>query len=217
MHLLTESLVLYEHSSLCIKYQQLQKNEPNYLFSNPNHPKLSLSDHADSSECLADDVSIIAGGTLTGWHADSAFVLWRRILGILGDVNNIRCPKIHAKVFSYLYELWHKLCKVRWRGKNNHHIYHFFHFMFFLITEIEHMLTDPGQSWDQCWQPVLSSPACLHPSNSNAGLLALSGINNTTDNIKKTTLTMKKFAKCHQGPKVRCKVIYSLVGTQHAD
>ncbi|XP_073338848.1 ral GTPase-activating protein subunit alpha-2 isoform X3 [Pagrus major] len=68
---------------------------------------------ADSSECLADDVSIIAGGTLTGWHADSAFVLWRRILGILGDVNNIRCPKIHAKVFSYLYELWHKLCKIR--------------------------------------------------------------------------------------------------------
>uniref|UniRef100_A0A674NF28 Ral GTPase activating protein catalytic subunit alpha 2 n=1 Tax=Takifugu rubripes TaxID=31033 RepID=A0A674NF28_TAKRU len=73
----------------------------------------ALFDHADSSECLADDVSIIAGGTLTGWHADSAFVLWRRILGILGDVNNIRCPKIHAKVFSYLYELWHKLAKIR--------------------------------------------------------------------------------------------------------
>uniref|UniRef100_A0A8C6PSC7 Ral GTPase activating protein catalytic subunit alpha 2 n=1 Tax=Nothobranchius furzeri TaxID=105023 RepID=A0A8C6PSC7_NOTFU len=68
---------------------------------------------ADSSECLADDVSIIAGGTLTGWHPDSAFVLWRRILGILGDVNNIRSPKIHAKVFSYLYELWHKLAKIR--------------------------------------------------------------------------------------------------------
>uniref|UniRef100_A0A3Q0T283 Ral GTPase activating protein catalytic subunit alpha 2 n=1 Tax=Amphilophus citrinellus TaxID=61819 RepID=A0A3Q0T283_AMPCI len=68
---------------------------------------------ADSSEFLADDVSIIAGGTLTGWHADSAFVLWRRILGILGDVNSIRCPKIHAKVFSYLYDLWHKLAKIR--------------------------------------------------------------------------------------------------------
>ncbi|XP_053538904.1 ral GTPase-activating protein subunit alpha-2 isoform X3 [Ictalurus punctatus] len=68
---------------------------------------------ADSSEFLADDISIIAGGCLTGWHADSAFVLWRRILGILGDVNNIRCPRIHAKVFSYLYELWHKLAKIR--------------------------------------------------------------------------------------------------------
>uniref|UniRef100_A0A672J9U8 Rap-GAP domain-containing protein n=1 Tax=Salarias fasciatus TaxID=181472 RepID=A0A672J9U8_SALFA len=81
-----------------------------------SHGSLLLSHHealADSSECLADDVSIIAGGTLTGWHADSAFVLWRRILGILGDVNNIRCPKIHAKVFSYLYDLWHKLAKIR--------------------------------------------------------------------------------------------------------
>lgn len=74
---------------------------------------LHMPHHLDSSECLADDVSIIAGGALTGWHPDSAFVLWRRILGILGDVNNIRCPKIHAKVFSYLYELWHKLAKIR--------------------------------------------------------------------------------------------------------
>uniref|UniRef100_A0A8C2BZM3 Ral GTPase activating protein, alpha subunit 2 (catalytic) n=1 Tax=Cyprinus carpio TaxID=7962 RepID=A0A8C2BZM3_CYPCA len=65
------------------------------------------------SEFLADDISIIAGGSLTGWHADSAFVLWRRILGILGDVNSIRCARIHAKVFSYLYELWHKLAKIR--------------------------------------------------------------------------------------------------------
>uniref|UniRef100_A0A8C7J9R7 Ral GTPase activating protein catalytic subunit alpha 2 n=1 Tax=Oncorhynchus kisutch TaxID=8019 RepID=A0A8C7J9R7_ONCKI len=66
-----------------------------------------------SRECLTDDVSIIAGGSLTGWHADSAFVLWRRILGILGDVNSIRCPRIHAKMFSYLYDLWHKLAKIR--------------------------------------------------------------------------------------------------------
>ncbi|KAM3595477.1 uncharacterized protein V6R79_024062 [Siganus canaliculatus] len=74
---------------------------------------LHMPHQLDSSECLADDISIIAGGTLTGWHADSAFVLWRRILGILGDVNSIHCPKIHAKVFSYLYELWHKLAKIR--------------------------------------------------------------------------------------------------------
>uniref|UniRef100_A0A673C253 Rap-GAP domain-containing protein n=1 Tax=Sphaeramia orbicularis TaxID=375764 RepID=A0A673C253_9TELE len=81
-----------------------------------HHSVLHMPHHLGTafySECLADDVSIIAGGTLTGWHADSAFVLWRRILGILGDVNNIRCPKIHAKVFSYLYELWHKLAKIR--------------------------------------------------------------------------------------------------------
>ncbi|XP_041668327.1 ral GTPase-activating protein subunit alpha-2 isoform X2 [Cheilinus undulatus] len=83
------------------------------LDDNMHQSVLHMPHHLDSSECLADDVSIIAGGTLTGWHADSAFVLWRRILGILGDVNTIHCPKIHAKVFSYLYELWHKLAKIR--------------------------------------------------------------------------------------------------------
>ncbi|XP_049918670.1 ral GTPase-activating protein subunit alpha-2 isoform X6 [Epinephelus moara] len=83
------------------------------LDDNMHQSVLHMPHHLDSSECLADDVSIIAGGTLTGWHADSAFVLWRRILGILGDVNNIRCPKIHAKVFSCLYDLWHKLAKIR--------------------------------------------------------------------------------------------------------
>ncbi|CAJ1073907.1 ral GTPase-activating protein subunit alpha-2 isoform X2 [Xyrichtys novacula] len=83
------------------------------LDDNMHQSVLHMPHHLDSSECLTDDVSIIAGGTLTGWHADSAFVLWRRILGILGDVNSIRCPRIHAKVFYCLYELWHKLAKIR--------------------------------------------------------------------------------------------------------
>ncbi|KAM6280896.1 ral GTPase-activating protein subunit alpha-2 isoform 1-T1 [Porphyrio hochstetteri] len=82
----------------------------------PRWLQLSPSDTAnltDSSEFLADDSSIIAGGSLIGWHPDSAAVLWRRILGILGDVNNIQSPRIHAKVFGYLYELWYKLAKIR--------------------------------------------------------------------------------------------------------
>uniref|UniRef100_A0A8C9W2G0 Ral GTPase activating protein catalytic subunit alpha 2 n=1 Tax=Scleropages formosus TaxID=113540 RepID=A0A8C9W2G0_SCLFO len=74
---------------------------------------LHMPEDLDSSEYLADDISIIAGGSLTGWHPDSAAVLWRRILGILGDVNSIRNPKIHARVFMYLHELWHKLAKIR--------------------------------------------------------------------------------------------------------
>uniref|UniRef100_A0ACB8EC20 Ral GTPase-activating protein subunit alpha-2 n=1 Tax=Sphaerodactylus townsendi TaxID=933632 RepID=A0ACB8EC20_9SAUR len=67
----------------------------------------------DSTEFLADDCSIIAGGNLIGWHPDSTAVLWRRILGILGDVNDIQSPKIHARIFEYLYVLWYKLAKIR--------------------------------------------------------------------------------------------------------
>ncbi|NWV08905.1 RGPA2 protein, partial [Ptilonorhynchus violaceus] len=82
---------------------------PRWLQLSPSEP----ANLTDSSEFLADDCSIIAGGSLIGWHPDSAAVLWRRILGILGDVNNIQSPKIHAKVFGYLYELWYKLAKIR--------------------------------------------------------------------------------------------------------
>ncbi|NXA95393.1 RGPA2 protein, partial [Melanocharis versteri] len=83
---------------------------PHWLQLSPSQEPANLT---DSSEFLADDCSIIAGGSLIGWHPDSAAVLWRRILGILGDVNNIQSPKIHAKVFGYLYELWYKLAKIR--------------------------------------------------------------------------------------------------------
>ncbi|XP_058881863.1 ral GTPase-activating protein subunit alpha-2-like isoform X3 [Acipenser ruthenus] len=86
---------------------------PPLLEENMHHSVLHMPEDLDSSECLADDISIIAGGSLTGWHPDSAAVLWRRVLGILGDVNSIQCPKIHAKVFLYLHELWHKLAKIR--------------------------------------------------------------------------------------------------------
>ncbi|XP_069811335.1 ral GTPase-activating protein subunit alpha-2 isoform X2 [Dendropsophus ebraccatus] len=81
-----------------------------WLQLTPADPAAPLT---DSSECLAGDCSIIAGGNLAGWHPDSAAVLWRRILGILGDVNNIQSTRIHAKVFGYLYELWYKLAKIR--------------------------------------------------------------------------------------------------------
>uniref|UniRef100_A0A4W5PS12 Ral GTPase activating protein catalytic subunit alpha 2 n=1 Tax=Hucho hucho TaxID=62062 RepID=A0A4W5PS12_9TELE len=86
---------------------------PHLLEDTMHQSVLHMPQDLDSRECLTDDVSIIAGGSLTGWHADSAFVLWRRILGILGDVNSIRCPRIHSKVISYLYDLWHKLAKIR--------------------------------------------------------------------------------------------------------
>ncbi|MBN3325313.1 RGPA2 protein, partial [Atractosteus spatula] len=89
------------------------KDCPPLLEETVHQSVLHMPEDLDSSECLADDISIIAGGSLTGWHPDSAAVLWRRVLGILGDVNCIRCPKIHAKVFCYLYELWHKLAKIR--------------------------------------------------------------------------------------------------------
>ncbi|XP_076803617.1 ral GTPase-activating protein subunit alpha-1-like isoform X2 [Clavelina lepadiformis] len=57
--------------------------------------------------------SIMAGGKLTGWYPDVAVALWRRLLGILGDVNEISDGEIHQRVFYHLNQLWDILFKMR--------------------------------------------------------------------------------------------------------
>uniref|UniRef100_A0A673BU22 Ral GTPase activating protein, alpha subunit 1 (catalytic) n=1 Tax=Sphaeramia orbicularis TaxID=375764 RepID=A0A673BU22_9TELE len=74
---------------------------------------LQTPDDLETSEFPSEDCSVMAGGSLTGWHADVATVMWRRMLGILGDVNSIKDPEIHAQVFDYLCELWQNLAKIR--------------------------------------------------------------------------------------------------------
>nr|XP_046268404.1 ral GTPase-activating protein subunit alpha-1 isoform X2 [Scatophagus argus] len=74
---------------------------------------LQTPDDLETSEFPSENCSVMAGGSLTGWHADVATVMWRRMLGILGDVNGIKDPEIHAQVFDYLCELWQNLAKIR--------------------------------------------------------------------------------------------------------
>lgn len=57
--------------------------------------------------------SVIAGGTIRGWLPDVAIVLWKRMLGSLGNVNKISDPNLHAQVFYRLIELMNTLIKVR--------------------------------------------------------------------------------------------------------
>ncbi|XP_064570784.1 ral GTPase-activating protein subunit alpha-1 isoform X11 [Zonotrichia leucophrys gambelii] len=78
-----------------------------------HHSVLQTPDDLETSEFPSECCSVMAGGTLTGWHADVATVMWRRMLGILGDVNCIMDPEIHAQVFDYLCELWQNLAKIR--------------------------------------------------------------------------------------------------------
>ena len=55
---------------------------------------------------------VLASGSLTGWAPDVAVGLWRRMLGILGDVNKIQDSEIHAQVYEYLCDLADTLLKV---------------------------------------------------------------------------------------------------------
>ncbi|XP_072283736.1 ral GTPase-activating protein subunit alpha-1 [Pyxicephalus adspersus] len=87
--------------------------EQTELHEKLQHSVLQTPDDIEHCDFSQESCSVMAGGTLTGWHADVSTVMWRRMLGILGDVNNISNPEIHAQVFDYLCELWQNLAKIR--------------------------------------------------------------------------------------------------------
>jgi hypothetical protein len=113
-----------------------QKNEDNESFRESRSPSPTASSGLDGNsikdsplqmDVLAggdsssiethdenlDRKSILAGGTARGWLPDVAAVMWRRMLGALGDVNKILNPKLHAEVFRYLVNITDSLIKIR--------------------------------------------------------------------------------------------------------
>lgn len=57
--------------------------------------------------------SILMGGTTRGWLPDVAAVMWKRMLGSMGDVNHVPNPKLHATVFRHLISTTVSLIKIR--------------------------------------------------------------------------------------------------------
>ena len=64
-------------------------------------------------EMGASSRSVMSGGAVKGWLPDVAVVLWRRMLGSLGDVNTIADTVIHAQIYKYLIELHDIMVKIR--------------------------------------------------------------------------------------------------------
>ena len=72
-----------------------------------------LLDMDESSGGISEeDQCVIAGGMREGWGPASSVVLWRRMLGVLGNINKISNPAIHAKVIECLATVWNMLAKV---------------------------------------------------------------------------------------------------------
>ena len=57
--------------------------------------------------------SVMSGGGVKGWLPDVAVVLWRRMLGALGNINRIADTVIHAQIYKYLIELFEVMVKIR--------------------------------------------------------------------------------------------------------
>ena len=71
-----------------------------------------LDDDFADEDPQEEDTCVVAGGYREGWGPVAAVVLWRRVLGILGNVNKIKDPAIHAKVLECLTSIWNMLAKV---------------------------------------------------------------------------------------------------------
>ena len=56
---------------------------------------------------------MVVGGRVACWTPEVAFVMWKRILGCLGNVNHIKDPVIHDTVYNYLGDLLTVLIQVR--------------------------------------------------------------------------------------------------------
>ncbi|XP_065324936.1 ral GTPase-activating protein subunit alpha-1-like isoform X2 [Gordionus sp. m RMFG-2023] len=75
-----------------------------------------ITTRMNDSKCLP----VMLGGVVTGWNAISATLLWKRMLGILGNVNTLGDQKIKLRFANYLSELYDRLLKIR----DNQHIIH---------------------------------------------------------------------------------------------
>lgn len=65
-----------------------------------------------TTESMEDMKSVLAGGMVIGWMPDVAVVMWRRMLGSLGNINQIEDADNHAAVYdelSFLLETLHKV------------------------------------------------------------------------------------------------------------
>ncbi|ESO04370.1 hypothetical protein HELRODRAFT_172736 [Helobdella robusta] len=57
--------------------------------------------------------SVLYNGNITGWNVDLAVLLWKRLLGSLGNVNDITIPSLHLVVIEFFSNLTDWLTKIR--------------------------------------------------------------------------------------------------------
>lgn len=73
----------------------------------------SLEEGSSGSFLGSERRSIILGGVATGWLPDSTAIMWKRMLGALGDVNRIPKAELHAQVFKHLLDMTTNLIRIK--------------------------------------------------------------------------------------------------------
>ena len=77
-----------------------------------NHSTSSQPPHQASGQPDANR-SVLTGGTSRNWSPDAAVIMWRRMLCILGDLNEFKNPRLHTLAFDCLSKLVEDFIKIR--------------------------------------------------------------------------------------------------------
>ena len=74
---------------------------------------VSISSAASGDQTSSSNRCVIVGGHYTGWAAESSVILWRRMLGVLGDITTFSNPITFAQVMECIYKIVDDLIKVK--------------------------------------------------------------------------------------------------------
>ena len=73
------------------------------------------AEHVKSEEGLQgdDDRPVISGGKRIGWTPENAAAMWHRLLGMLGNINNVQDSEVYRRIFVHLLKMFKDLEKIR--------------------------------------------------------------------------------------------------------
>lgn len=74
---------------------------------------MSISGISPGTSKSHDSRPILLGGTHKGWNAEISVILWRRMLGVLGDLNDIPDPAMHKLAFECLVKITDDFIKMK--------------------------------------------------------------------------------------------------------
>eukprot|EP00111_Clytia_hemisphaerica_P001577 TCONS_00004492-protein len=95
-----------------VRFQDMSNEETSQEDEDRMNDMTGDSQSLDAFNIETKPRSVIEGGTEVGWTPLSSVILWRRMLGIMGNINHIKDPEIHATVFKHLIDLWQMLASI---------------------------------------------------------------------------------------------------------
>lgn len=68
----------------------------------------------DTSELHGDEERpVISGGKRIGWLPEVAAAMWHRLLGMLGNINNVQDSEVYRRIFNHLLKMFKDLERIR--------------------------------------------------------------------------------------------------------